>query len=67
VIPGSYRENNTSTLRAAMRQPADVSADGEPLWQMDKFSSNARPALDTFRSESARQRSTKQPDCVNEA
>jgi len=59
VIPGAYRENHTSTLRYALRQPE---VEDGSLWQMSKFSNNAHREIDTFRSESARERSFKNQD-----
>ena len=50
-VQKNYRETRASKLR---RHSPPV--DGGPLWQMSRFQKRAVPVLQTFRSESARQK-----------
>lgn len=56
--PGYYRDNRTSCLRYEKTKLMTTETDDGPLWQLPQFS-NAKSQLDTFQSESQRERAFK--------
>lgn len=59
--PGKVCETRASQLRVYQ-----VAVEGAPLWQMPKFNKKAKPQLETFRGDKAKQEAFKhhQSDCI---